>query len=193
MWAGLACLLIPIYSLNCAAWMKLIDFGTRPGKHPRTGSFDDSQRISVMENPPNTPNQMSLSESDERTWAMLAHLSVLANLVTGFLGPIAALVIYLVYKDRSRYIAYHAMQAFVFQLIWWVGGGLATGIAWAISGALVAVVGLGCLLMPGALIISLIPLASLIYGVVGAVQCSQGQDFRYWLVGDWTRKTLEDG
>jgi hypothetical protein len=22
------------------------------------------------------------------------------------------------------------------------------------------------------------------------VQCSQGQDFRYWLVGDWVRGTL---
>ena len=64
-----------------------------------------------------------LSPEDERTWAMLAHLSVLVNLVTGFLGPVAALVIYLVYKDRSRYVAYQSMQAFVFQLIWWVGAG----------------------------------------------------------------------
>lgn len=146
-----------------------------------------------MENTTNTPVQAPLSTSDERTWAMLSHLSVLANLVTGFLGPIAALVIYLIFKDRSRYVAYHSMQAFVFQLIWWVGGGAAAGVAWAISGALVAVVGLGCLLMPGALLLTLVPVAALIYGVVGAVQCSQGQDFRYWLIGDWTRKTLEEG
>ena len=132
-----------------------------------------------------------LSPSDERTWAMLAHLSVLANLFTGFFGPLAALVIYLVYKDRSRYVAYHAMQSFVFQLIWWVGAGALAGLAWAISGALVAVVGLGCLLMPFACIITLIPMAALVYGVIGAVQCSQGVDFRYWLVGDWVRGTLE--
>jgi len=132
-----------------------------------------------------------LSPSDERTWAMLAHLSVLANLFTGFFGPVAALVIYLVYKDRSRYVAYHAMQSFVFQLIWWVGAGALAGLAWAISGALVAVVGLGCLLMPFACIITLIPMAALVYGVIGAVQCSQGVDFRYWLVGDWVRGTLE--
>lgn len=123
---------------------------------------------------------------------MLAHLSVLANLFTVFLGPLAALVIYLVYKDRSRYVGYHAMQSFVFQLIWWVGGGFLAGIAWAVSGALVVVIGLGCLLMPFALLITLIPLAALIYGVIGAVQCSQGADFRYWLVGDWTRGTLEN-
>lgn len=131
-----------------------------------------------------------LSPSDERTWAMLAHLSVLLNLVTGFLGPVAAFVIYLVYKDRSRYVAYQSMQAFVFQLIWWVGGGILAGIAWAISGALVAAFLIGCLLMPFALLISLMPLIALVYGVIGAIQTSQGQDFRYWLIGDWVRGTL---
>ena len=29
-----------------------------------------------------------------------------------------------------------------------------------------------------------------IYGIVGAVQTSQGQDFKYWIVGDWARGTL---
>lgn len=121
---------------------------------------------------------------------MLAQLSVLANLLTGFLGPVIALVIYLVYKERSRYIAYQSLQAFIFQLIWWVGAGAVAGIAWAISGVLVLALGLGCCLMPFALVVSLMPVAALIYGVVGAVQCSQGNDFRYWLIGDWVRGTL---
>jgi uncharacterized Tic20 family protein len=131
----------------------------------------------------------ALSVQDERTWAMLAHLSILLNLVTGFFGPIAALIIYLVYQDRSRYVAYHAMQSFVFQLVYWIGAGIVAGIAWAISGALTVIL-IGCLLMPIALLISLIPLAALVYGVIGAIQVSQGQDFRYWLVGDWVRSTL---
>jgi uncharacterized Tic20 family protein len=122
---------------------------------------------------------------------MLAHLSVLANLVTGFLGPVAAFIIYAVYKDRSRYVAYQAMQSFVFQLILWIGGGAVTGITWAITGALSAVL-IGIICIPLACMISLLPLAALVYGVVGAVQCSQGQDFRYWLVGDWVRGTLSD-
>jgi len=127
-----------------------------------------------------------LSPSDERTWAMLAHLSVLLNLVTGFLGPVAALVIYLAYKDRSQYVAFQSWQAFLFQLFWWVGGGILAGIAWTVSGVLAAVL-IGCCLMPFALIISLIPLAALVYGVIGAVQVSQGQDFEYWLIGEWAR------
>ncbi len=130
-----------------------------------------------------------LSPSDERTWAMLAHLSVLLNLVSGALGLIAAIAIYLIYKDRSRYVAYHSLQSFFFQLIFWLGAGAVAGAAWAISGALTTLL-VGCLLMPIALLITLLPLMALVYGIVGAVQCSQGQDFRYWLVGDWVRSTL---
>ena len=132
-----------------------------------------------------------LSPSDEHTWAMLAHLSVLANLVTGFLGPVAALIIYLVFKDRSRYVAYQSMQSFIFQLIWWVGGGVIVAIAWTVSGVLSAIL-IGLLCFPVACILSFIPLGALVYGIIGAVQCSQGQDFKYWLVGDWVRDTLQN-
>ena len=44
----------------------------------------------------------TMSSKDENTWAVLAHLSVFLNLFTGFLGPVAALVIWLMHKDRSR-------------------------------------------------------------------------------------------
>jgi uncharacterized Tic20 family protein len=153
----------------------------------------------VFDTPPPVPPQSPpeyqprvsepLSATDERTWAMLAHLSVLLNLVTGFLGPVAALIIYLMYKDRSRLVAFHAMQSFVFQLIAWVGGGILAAVAWTISGILTVVV-IGCFLMPIALLISLLPVAALVYGVIGAIQVNQGQDFRYWLVGDWVSSSL---
>ena len=147
-----------------------------------------------METTPQPPAlAQPLSPSDERTWAMLAHLSVLLNLATGFFGPIAALIIYFVYKDRSRYVAYQSMQAFVFQLIWWVGGGLLIAGIWGATG-LLSVVIIGLLCIPFSLIATFIllimPLVSLVYGVVGGIQASQGQDFRYWLVGDWVRGIL---
>lgn len=129
-----------------------------------------------------------LSVADERTWAMLAHLSVLANLLGLVIpfGPVIALVIYLVYRQRSHYVAYQSLQAFVFQLVWWVGGGLLTGVAWAVTGILSAVL-VGFCLMPFACLITLMPLVALIYGVFAAVEASQGRDFRYWLIGDWVR------
>jgi uncharacterized Tic20 family protein len=52
--------------------------------------------------------------AEERQWAMLAHLSVLLNLVTALGGPIAAFLIYLFYRERSRYVASQALQALIF-------------------------------------------------------------------------------
>ena len=143
-----------------------------------------------MENPSTDPRVIvPLSPQDERTWSMLAHLSILVNLFSGFLGPIAALVIYLVFRDRSRYVAYQSLQSFIFQLVWWVGGGALVAAAWAVTGVLSAIL-IGLLCIPFAMLISLVPLAALVYGIVGGIQTSQGQDFRYWLIGDWVRGTL---
>jgi uncharacterized Tic20 family protein len=137
-----------------------------------------------------TPVSLPLSPSEERTWAMLAHLSVVVNLFTGFFGPIAALVIYLLFRDRSRYVAYHSLQSFINQLIWWIGGGTIIGLAWAISGILSIFV-VGLFLLPFACLFSFMPIISVIQGVVGAVKASQGEDYKYWWVGDWVRGTLD--
>lgn len=121
---------------------------------------------------------------------MVAHVSVLLNLVTGFLGVVAALVIYIIFKDRSRFVAYQAMQAFVFQLIFWAGGGLAIGVIWAITGALSAIL-IGVLCVPFSLLLTiglaLMPLVALVYGVYGGLEANQGKEFKYWLIGDWVR------
>jgi uncharacterized Tic20 family protein len=137
-----------------------------------------------------TPAPAPLSVSEERTWAMLAHLSVLVNLFTGVLGPVVALIIYLIFLSRSKYVAYHAMQSFLFQLLMWYG----IGVMWGIVGMLSAIV-VGVVLIPFACVLTPIFLIGMaiapIYGIVGAVQTSQGQDFKYWLVGDWVRGTLD--
>jgi uncharacterized Tic20 family protein len=148
---------------------------------------NDSFIPPAVPQPTYTPPQ-PMAPNDERTWAMLSHLSALLNLVTGFGGPIAALIIYMVYKDRSRYVAYQSLQSLIFQLICWVGGGILAGAAWALSGVLTAVF-IGVLCMPFACLLSLLPVGGLVYCIVGAVQANQGQDFKYWLVGDWVRKT----
>jgi uncharacterized protein len=139
---------------------------------------------------PPTSASTPLSPADERTWAMLAHLSVLVNLFTGVFGPVVALVIYLMFSSRSKYVAYHAMQSFLFQLTLWYG----LGIVWAVVGLLSAVV-IGIVLIPFACILTPFFLLGMaiapIYGIVGAVKTSQGEDFKYWLVGDWARGTLE--
>ena len=138
---------------------------------------------------PSASDQTPLTESEERQWAMFSHLGVLVNLVSGVLGPLVPLFIYMAYKDRSRYVAYQSLQALIFQLVWWIGGGVITAAAWTITGALSAVV-IGILCIPVACAISLMPLVALGYGIYAGVQTSQGQDFKYWLIGDWVRGTF---
>lgn len=127
--------------------------------------------------------------SEEKNWAMLAHLSALVNLLTGVLGPVVAGVIYLSWKDRSRYVAYHALQSLVMQLIVWVAGGTIVAIAWTVTGVLTAVL-IGLCLIPFAIALTLIPAIAPIYAIIAGIQTSQGADFKYWLIGDWTRGTL---
>ena len=130
-----------------------------------------------------------ISQGEEHTWAMLAHLSILVNLFTGVLGPVVALIIYLMFANRSRYVAYHAMQSFLFQLLVWYGIGVMWGIVGILSALLIGIVLIpfACLLTPLLLLgMAIAP----IYGIIAAVQTSQGQDFQYWWVGGWVRGLL---
>lgn len=149
-----------------------------------------ASELPPKENKPIPPKPAPNTPSEQRTWAMLAHLSVLLNLVTGFLGGIAAIIIYFAYKDRSRLVAYHAMQSFIFQTITWLGAGMLSGFFIGFGSALaVFIIPLLCLI-PGFLFLLLIPV-SLIYGIIGGVKVNNGEDFRYWQIGDWVRDILE--
>lgn len=135
------------------------------------------------------PSGQILPSPEEKNWAMFAHLSVLVNLFTAILGPVVAAVIYFTYRDRSRYVAYQALQSLILQLIVWVGGGILIGGAWAITGILSIFV-VGLCLIPFAILISFIPVIAPVYGIIAAIRTSQGEDFKYWLIGDWVRGTF---
>jgi uncharacterized Tic20 family protein len=127
-----------------------------------------------------------MSEQDERLWSALAHASFWLNFVTGFLGVLTPLVIHLVYKDRSAKVANQSMQAFIFQLVWWVGGGVVIAVFWiATSIGAAFLIGLVCLPIAG--LVSLIPVAAGIYATIAAVQTYNGQEFKYWWTGDWVK------
>lgn len=140
-----------------------------------------------------------LSPDDERRLASIAHGSVLLSLVTGLGGIATALVIWLAYRDRSRYVSFQALQAALFQSLILVGAGILTVAAvalWLIAlGTLVVLVGLVFVIPAIVLTVAaaLLPLAGIVYGIIGAVDTYRGQDFRYWIVGrhiptDWYDK-----
>jgi uncharacterized protein len=67
-----------------------------------------NQTFYIMETLPPPPQPMNAE--DERLWSVLAHLGALFS---SFMVP---LVIFLLYKDRSEYVASHAKEALNFQI-----------------------------------------------------------------------------
>jgi uncharacterized protein len=143
----------------------------------------------------------------EKNLAMLAHGSILLTfivaIVTGGLGTLIAalfpLVLWYAYRDKSRYVAFHAMQATLFQLavigltlLAAVVVGIVLALAWVITGLLVLVL-IGLLLIPVALLLTvvlglvlpIIPLAALGYGLLGVWEIYNGRDFEYYRLAEW--------
>ena len=115
-----------------------------------------------------------MSPQDVRTWSVLAHLSVLAGLVG--LMPLGALAIWLVYKDRSRRVRFHALQALWYQVAWLV----ILVVGWFVTFVLSLVV-IGLLLVPVMLVASLVPF---VHGCYAAYRVNQGEDYRYPFIAD---------
>jgi uncharacterized Tic20 family protein len=137
---------------------------------PNYGSPQEEPRLSRV------PMGNGMSAQDERTWSMIAHLSVLLSLVTGIGGPIAALVIWLVYKDRSQRVAFHALQSLWYQVAWAV----ILFVGWRITLILMFVL-VGFLLVPVMAIASLVPFVHQCYA---AYKVYQGVDYRYPVIAD---------
>jgi uncharacterized Tic20 family protein len=113
---------------------------------------------------------------DERVMAALAHASIILNLFTGIGGIIAAVVIYLVRKEQSAWVAFQALQAAVYQGV----TVLATFILGMVAVALSVVV-VGICLFP---LLGLLGLAVVIYGCYAGYLCYHGRDFKYPWIAD---------
>jgi uncharacterized protein len=117
-----------------------------------------------------------MGAQEERTWSALAHLSVFLNLFTGFLGPVAAGIIWLVYRDRSPQVAFQALQSAAYQVAWIV----LLGAGWALTGLLTLIL-IGFLLVPVMAIATVVPFVHMAYA---AYRVSKGDDYRYPIVAD---------
>lgn len=125
---------------------------------------------------PGGPTTTMIGPREEDTWSALAHLSVYLNLFTGFLGPVAALVIWLMYKDRSPRVGFHALQSLYYQVAWMV----ALVVGWALTFFLMIVL-VGFLLVPVMIVVSLAPFAHMAYA---AYKVNRGVDYRYPWISD---------
>jgi uncharacterized protein len=119
---------------------------------------------------------VTMGTQEEKTMSVLAHLSIFLNLVTGFLGPVAALIIWLVYRDRSREVAFQALQSMWYQVAWLVI--LVAG--WTVTTLLMLVL-IGFLLVPVMALITLVPF---VHSAYAAYRVSKDGEFRYPLIAD---------
>lgn len=122
---------------------------------------------------PYPPIGGAMSIREERTWAVVAHLSTFLNIFTGFLGPVAAFIIWLVHRDKSPTVAHHALRSVFYQVAWLV----AIAVGWTITGVLMAVL-IGFLLVPVMLLVTLAPFVQASYE---AYMAHQGGGRRYYL------------
>ncbi|MBL8119878.1 MAG: DUF4870 domain-containing protein [Anaerolineae bacterium] len=163
---------------------------------------------------PRSYSTMNVSD-EEKLWASIAHASIwitmLGGLFTvGFVVPVSIfipLVIYFLFRKKSDYVVFHAMQAFVLQVIGTIGVlvlALVGGVAWTLGMviALLAVFVLaGIVLVPLwaivgiilALVIFLTPLAALLFGTIAAVETYNRRDYRYPFISRWIDRQLAGG
>ena len=99
-----------------------------------------------------------MSESDQRLWATLTHVS---TLVLGFVGPLVA---YLVLKDRSPFLKQSTTEALNFSIT--------LSIAAVVSSILTVVV-VGYVLLP------LVYVGALVLCILAAVASNRGEVYRY--------------
>lgn len=118
-----------------------------------------------METPPSfdggglpLPGQGKLSEKDDKTFGMLAHL---LGIFTAFLGP---LIIWLIKKDDSPFVNDQGKEALNFQIVMTIG--------YIISSFLMSLL-IGCLTYPAFIIVSIV------FGIMGTMKANEGQAYRY--------------
>jgi uncharacterized Tic20 family protein len=104
------------------------------------------------------PYLQPVSESDEKTWAIISHISIP---FFGFIGPLIA---YLIYKDRSEWLKQVTTEALNFSILY--------SIAYIISVITISVV-IGVILWP------LVFIVAVIFCIMGTIAASKHEFYKY--------------
>ncbi len=119
-------------------------------------------------------------ERDERVWSVLAHLSVFVNLVTGFVGPVAALILRLTRGKRSPAVGRHAIRSFWNQVVWLLLVA-PVGALFTVSMVLLLPVPNAAFLMLLVAVVAAWLAVPFAEGAWAAYRTSRGEDYRYLL------------
>jgi uncharacterized Tic20 family protein len=151
---------------------------------------DRNDNLPADDAPPTTnasPDSLGAADAStsERHWAMAAHLAALVGLtwllnpITGILhipssAALGPLVVWLIKRGQSRYVAFHALQCLTLQVA-----------------ALVVMLALQHLWLGD--LVGLVNLAAMGYAVYAAIEVGNRRDFAYKYAGPWVRRRMGRG
>lgn len=123
--------------------------------------------------PAGAPTLPGAPTSDERNWAMFAHLSALAQFI-GIPWIAGPLVIWLVKRNESAYVDFHGKEAVNFNIsafLYFTGA--------TIVGSIVGILTLGLGFIPLAFILFAAGIAWAVFVVIAGIKASQAEAYRY--------------
>jgi uncharacterized Tic20 family protein len=108
--------------------------------------------------------------SEERSMALLAHLSTLVAMVVsvGWLSFVGPLILWFIHKDKSAFVRQSAAGAFNFNLSMWV----LSIIGWICIFTLI-------LAIPGVILLAISAIGQIVFHIIGAVRANRGELYRY--------------
>jgi uncharacterized Tic20 family protein len=132
--------------------------------------MSENDTVTPAAPPPQPPPAAAPSEADERTWALLGHLSAFSAFITGLGCVIGPLIVWLVKRDTMPFAGEQAKEALNFNIT-------AIIAAVALGGFTLITLGIGALLtVPLALALFV---AWFVLTIVAAVKANNGEHYRY--------------
>ncbi|ODA32561.1 DUF4870 domain-containing protein [Planctopirus hydrillae] len=101
---------------------------------------------------------------DVKQWSVLLHLSQLLNLVTGFGGIVAPIVIWMLFRDQSPEIDQHGKNI----VNWWIS----SFIYGVVSGIL-------CVVIIGIPMLIVLVILTILFPIIGAIKAGNGEVWKY--------------
>jgi uncharacterized Tic20 family protein len=117
----------------------------------RDDDDDDRDKEEDEEDSKSSKKKKKGKEDDDKLWAMLAHFSPLIGL--GIIGP---LVIMIMYKDKSKFVARHAREALNFDITMLLISLVTCGIGMIVAAPM-----------------------SLIFHIIGGLAANKGEEYQY--------------
>ena len=132
-----------------------------------------------MEEPiPEPQEQPTLHEppfptGEQRTWAMLAHLLAIPGYIVGlgYLSWVGPLVIWIKKRHESPFIAFHALESLLFQLLCTAALAILRSLVFFSWQAVVTFLA--------------IPAISVVWAIIAGLKANNGESYEYPVVGTW--------